>query len=130
MSKPTGHLAYRFEYADKSAFEVYDDGRAFITFPEVNGHRRAPEEKFGKITNNIRLLMGAVAKPRQDEIARLQEAKRRALYLADERAKEAVTLRATLLNIQALAEQGNPIDSAKLATRCRHALNQQERKKT
>jgi len=72
MSKPTGQLAYRFEYADKSAFEIYDDGQAFITFPEV--YRRAPEEKFGKITNNIRLLMGAVAKPRQDEIKRLREA--------------------------------------------------------
>lgn len=74
MSKPTGQLAYRFEYADKSAFEIYDDGRAFITFSEVNGYRRASEEKFGKITNNIRLLMGAVAKPRQDEIKRLREA--------------------------------------------------------
>lgn len=34
-------------------------------------------------------------------------------------------LRATMLNIQAAAERGNPIDLAKLATQCRHALNQQ-----
>ena len=38
-------------------------------------------------------------------------------------AKEIERLRAVLLNIQALAERGNPIDNAKLATRCRRALN-------
>jgi hypothetical protein len=41
-------FVYRFEYADRSAFEIQLDGRAFITFPD--GRR---EEKFGKITNNI-----------------------------------------------------------------------------
>jgi hypothetical protein len=66
---PTSDLAYRFEYADESAFEVYADGRAFIT--TKSGRR---EEKFGKITNNVPLLLGRVAKPRQDEIERLREA--------------------------------------------------------
>lgn len=33
-------------------------------------------------------------------------------------------LRAVILNIQALAETGQPIDAAKLATRCRHALTE------
>lgn len=37
--------------------------------------------------------------------------------------KEIERLRAVLLNIQALAEQGNPIDCTKLATRCRQALS-------
>jgi hypothetical protein len=64
--------AYRFEYADGSAFVIYDDGRAFITFPEKDGRTRPPEQKFGKIDNRIRLLMGSVAKPRQDEIDRLR----------------------------------------------------------
>lgn len=63
----TATLAYRFEYADQSAFEVWDDGRAFITYPD--GRR---EEKLGKITSNIRLLVGRAAKPRQDEIDRLR----------------------------------------------------------
>lgn len=43
-------------------------------------------------------------------------------------ADELVLLRAALLNIQALAERGNPIDCAKLATMCRHALTQQSTK--
>ena len=38
--------------------------------------------------------------------------------------EEIERLRATLLNIQALAEQGNPIDTIKLAERCRNALGQ------
>ena len=38
-------------------------------------------------------------------------------------ADELVRLRAALLNIQALAERGSPIDNAKLATMCRHALS-------
>ena len=38
--------------------------------------------------------------------------------------EENARLRATLLNIQALAERGNPIDATKLADRCRHALGQ------
>lgn len=67
--QPTGYLAYRFEYADESAFEVYVDGRAFIV--TKSGRR---EEKFGKITNNIPLLLGRIAKPRQDKIDRLQAA--------------------------------------------------------
>ena len=36
--------------------------------------------------------------------------------------KEIERLRAVLLNIQSLAERGSPIDAAKLATRCRAAL--------
>lgn len=64
--------AYRFEYADGSAFQIYEDGRAFITFPEKDGRRRPPEQKFGKIDNRILLLKGQVAKPRQDEIERLR----------------------------------------------------------
>jgi hypothetical protein len=40
--------------------------------------------------------------------------------------REIERLRATLLNIQALAERGNPVDSAKLAARCHRALNQQQ----
>lgn len=68
-NEPTSDLAYRFEYADKSAFEVYVDGRAFITFPD--GRR---EEKFGKVTNNIPTLLGRVAKPRQDAIDRFRKA--------------------------------------------------------
>ena len=35
-------------------------------------------------------------------------------------------LRATLLNIQATAERGLPIDYRKLADQCRHALNSEE----
>lgn len=66
---PTSDLAYRFEYADKSAFEVYVDGRAFIAFKD--GRR---EEKHGAVTNNIPLLLGQIAKPRQDEIDRLRAA--------------------------------------------------------
>lgn len=38
-------------------------------------------------------------------------------------AKEITRLRAALLNIQALAERGHPIDCEKLATRCRRALS-------
>lgn len=60
-------FAFRFEYADKSAFVVYADGRAFIELP--SGKR---EQKFGKIDNRIPLLIGMVAKPRQDEIDRLR----------------------------------------------------------
>lgn len=66
--------AYRFQYADESAFVVYPDGRAFITFPEKDGRRRPPEQKFGKIDNRIPLLIGYVAKPRQEKIARLRDA--------------------------------------------------------
>lgn len=36
-------------------------------------------------------------------------------------------LRATLLNIQALAERGNHIDNAKLAEQCRRALTTRKR---
>jgi len=59
--------AYRFEYADESAFEVYADGRAFIV--TKSGRR---EQKFGKIDNRIPLLIGMAAKPRQDEIEGLR----------------------------------------------------------
>jgi len=61
--------AYRFEYADGSAFEVYADGRAFIATKD--GRR---EQKFGRIDNRIPLLIGMSAKPRQDEIDRLRTA--------------------------------------------------------
>lgn len=64
--------AYRFEYADESAFVVYQTGEAFIEFPEKNGKRRKPEQKFGKIDNRIPRLIGMVAKPRHDEITRLR----------------------------------------------------------
>lgn len=46
-------FAYRFEYADGSAFEILEDGRYFLVWPD--GRR---EEKRGKITSNIRLLVG------------------------------------------------------------------------
>lgn len=36
---------------------------------------------------------------------------------------EVERLRAVILNIQSLAERGLPIDTAKLASRCRHALS-------
>lgn len=42
----------------------------------------------------------------------------------NEAADEIARLRAALLNIQALAERGNPIDTTKLAEQCRHALGQ------
>jgi len=77
QGKLSDDYAYRFQYADGSAFVIYDDGRAFITFPEKNGRTRPPEQKFGKIDNRIQLLMGRVAKPRQDEIERLLTALRR-----------------------------------------------------
>jgi hypothetical protein len=48
MTKVEGYYLYRFEYADGSAFEIYLDGRIFITFPD--GRR---EEKTGKIDNRI-----------------------------------------------------------------------------
>jgi hypothetical protein len=55
-------FVYRFEYADRSAFEIQLDGRAFITFPD--GRR---EEKFGKITNRIpQLIRDAVALAKHD----------------------------------------------------------------
>lgn len=41
-------------------------------------------------------------------------------------AKEIERLRAVLLNIQALAERGWPINNDKLAVRCRNALTQQK----
>lgn len=65
MSEPD--YAYRFEYADGSAFEIYEDGRAFIVLKD--GRR---EQKFGKIDNRIPSLIGAAAKPRQDEIESLR----------------------------------------------------------
>lgn len=43
-----GYFAYRFEYADGSAFEIYLDGRAFIVYKD--GQR---EEKTGKVINRI-----------------------------------------------------------------------------
>lgn len=45
-------LAFRFQYADKSAFEVYENGECYISFP--NGRR---EQKHGVITNNIPILI-------------------------------------------------------------------------
>ena len=42
----------------------------------------------------------------------------------EEYCNELERLRATILNIQALAERGFPIDNAKLAERCRKALSQ------
>lgn len=69
---PTSDLAYRFEYTDKSAFEVYVDGRAFIAFP--NGRR---DEQFGNVTNNIPMLLGRIAKPRQDKIDQLEAENRK-----------------------------------------------------
>ena len=65
--KERPQYAYRFEYADGSAFEIDVDGRAFITKP--NGSR---EEKRGWIDNRIPLLIGAAAKPRQDRIEELE----------------------------------------------------------
>lgn len=59
--------AYRFQYADKSAFEVMPDGRLFLTWP--NGRR---EEKHGVVDNRIPLLIGMAAKPRQDKIEQLE----------------------------------------------------------
>jgi hypothetical protein len=51
-----GDCAYRFEYADGSAFEIFIDGRAFIV--QKDGRR---EEKMGKITNRIPSLIRAAA---------------------------------------------------------------------
>jgi len=42
----------------------------------------------------------------------------------EDAAKQIERLRATLLNIQALAERGDPIDTTKLAEQCRHGLGQ------
>jgi hypothetical protein len=44
-------------------------------------------------------------------------------YAIDNANAEVERLRAVLLNIQAQAETGRPVDSAKLATRCRAALS-------
>lgn len=44
-------------------------------------------------------------------------------YTMERAAKEIERLRAALLNIQAMAERGNPIDNAKLSAQCQHALN-------
>ena len=74
MSEDIDDYAYRFQYADESAFVVMADGRAFITFPEKNGKTRKPEQKFGKIDNRIPLLIGMVAKVRQDRIEELERA--------------------------------------------------------
>lgn len=45
-------LAYRFQYADESAFEVMVSGKLFLTWPD--GKR---EEKKGAIDNRIPLLI-------------------------------------------------------------------------
>jgi hypothetical protein len=74
MSEEIDDYAYRFQYADGSAFVVLADGRAFITFPEKDGRTRPPEQKFGKIDNRIPLLIGRAAKPRQDRIEELERA--------------------------------------------------------
>jgi hypothetical protein len=42
--------------------------------------------------------------------------------LLGEKDVEIARLRAVILNIQAMAERGLPIDAGKLATRCRKAL--------
>lgn len=52
------NLAYRFEYADGSAFEIDFDGRAFTV--TKSGRR---EEKRGKITNNIPRIYRHSVKP-------------------------------------------------------------------
>jgi hypothetical protein len=70
--------AYRFEYADGSAFQIYANGEAFIVFKD--GRR---EQKRGKVDNRIPLLVGAVAKPRQDRIEVLEAALRLALPYLD-----------------------------------------------
>lgn len=45
-----------------------------------------------------------------------------AVRLLGEKDAEIARLRAVILNIQAMAERGFPIDTGKLATRCRKAL--------
>jgi hypothetical protein len=58
-------FVYRFEYADRSAFEIQLDGRAFITFPD--GRR---EEKLGRITNRIpQLIRDAITIAKHDMVA-------------------------------------------------------------
>ncbi len=59
-------FAFRFEYADRSAFEVFADGTAYVV--QKDGRR---EQKHGVIINRIPALIGMAAKPRQDEIERL-----------------------------------------------------------
>ena len=72
--------AYRFEYADKSAFHVYADGTAFIVINDRQGNEIRREQKFGKIDNRIPSFIGRSAKPRQDAIdaltARVSELER------------------------------------------------------
>lgn len=59
-------FVYRFEYADKSAFEIMPDGRAFIVFKD--GRR---EEKFGKITNRVSRWQPIATAPRDGTICDL-----------------------------------------------------------
>lgn len=46
--------------------------------------------------------------------------------LCRDAAAEIARLRAVILNIQALAEKGFPIDTTKLAVRCRRALSDEQ----
>lgn len=62
--------AFRFQYADGSAFQIYADGRAYIMAKD--GSIR--DEPKGVVTNRIPILIGMVAKPRHDEIDRLRTA--------------------------------------------------------
>lgn len=61
--------AYRFRYADGSAFQITEDGRALIVYPDGR-----QEPKSGIVDNRIPLMIGRAAKPRQDEIDRLRAA--------------------------------------------------------
>jgi hypothetical protein len=104
MTESTDDYVYRFQYADKSAFQVYEDGRAFIVFPD--GRK---EEKFGVIDNRIRLLVGASAKPRQDRIDALVKA-----LVAAEAAYKALMGRAGYSEYQALEDEATRLRTAAL----------------
>lgn len=62
--------AYRFQYADGSAFQIYADGTAYIMAKD-GSIRDKPK---GEVTNRIPALIGSVAKPRQDRIDTLAKA--------------------------------------------------------
>jgi len=91
---------YRFEYADKSAFVITEEGRAFVEWPD--GRR---EEKTGRVSNRIRTVIGMAVKPRQDLIDEMEKA-----------------LQATLCELSCCADQlkarglpGHPGDSVERA---------------
>lgn len=62
----------------------------------------------------------------QEIVRRLRAFKGHGTNLSRAAANRIERLGAAILNIQALAEQGFPIDAAKLAERCRHARDNGE----